>query len=842
MRFLSLKGILPSLFVMAAILLDCGPALAAPVSAADAVYSESVVLQQYKKAFDLDPENINVRYQLAVALLREKRYDEAKAHLLKVYETLPNDVDVSYYLGIAYAGSGEPDKAFEAYGRVERAGIKTAKESYELDKVYYNLGISYQRGESMANALKAYDKSIEIDPAQGLAYCRRGEVHFNMRNYAEALESFSVCESRLPSDAQVRKNVAATRLQKGLYNIGEKKYQDALAEFKKISEADPGNQNAIYFQGFLHYQMSDFKQALNTLLAIKSPESSEIIFQNLPALFQNIGVELQARQDWSNAEVALKKAIEFKKNDADIRYLMGFNHMKKDNYPGAVEELKEALRLNPAHPRATLLLAVVTDKLAEQHIKAGESELMLGNYMEALSKFNSALDIDPKNQRAVKGKRDVEKALETMKAEASARQERELIKKLAEGDNLVKEEKYREALASYRFVLALDPANAGALQGVSVAENFIREGKERHRRLGDKYLEEKKFHLALKEYKKALTFDPDDSLVRSGAETAETELMAVVTPIVEEGRRCEAEGDWAGAIKSYAAALESDPENKESIDGKVRASETLERKFSENVTGGRKNLDEGDYLKAAEHFKAALKLKPEDQDVLERLAKAQKSVDRAIAAKLKAAEKAFNEGNYAASIEAYDSVLAIDESNLQASDGVQSAKRQLSDEIAKRLSSAEDAFHQGKFYQSYVLAGEALAMDKESKSAKTMRSAARQKMDESAAPILKKAAEELSKGNTDAAIADYKRVLNADPSNETAKKHLSGIDKSKVMRSVQSKVKKLYDEGIQLYIDGKYTAAIKNWEQVLELDPGHEKASLNIKKAKKKLEGVMDVK
>lgn len=838
MRFLSSKRVIPSLLVIAAILLPCAPAFAAD----DAVYSESVVLQQYKKAFDLDPGNINVRYQLAVALLKEKHYGEAKGHLLKVYESLPNDADVSYYLGIAYAGSGEPDKAFEAYGRVESVGVKTAKESYELDKVYYNLGISFQRGESSANALKAYDKSIEIDPVQGLAHCRRGEVHFNMRNYAEALESFKVCEARFPADAQVKQNVAATRLQKGLYHIGEKKYQEALVEFKKISETDPGNQSAVYFQGFLHYQMADFKQALTILLAIKSPESSEIIFQNLPALFQNIGVELQARQDWNNAEVALKKAIEFKKNDADIRYLMGFNHMKKDDYPGAMEELKEALRLNPSHPRGTLLLAVVTDKLAEQRVKAGESELMLGNYAEALSKFNSALDIDLKNQRAVKGKRDVEKALETMKAEASARQERELIKKLAEGDNLVKEEKYREALAPYRFVLALDPANTGALQGMSVAENFIREGKDKHRRLGDKYLDEKKFYFAFKEYKKALSFDPDDALLRSGAETAETELLAVVNPIVDEGRRFEAGGDYAGAVKSYTAALENDPENKDAIDGKTRASEILETKFSENVSGGKRNLDEGDYLKAAEHFKAALKLKPDDQGVKERLAKAQKSVDKAIAAKLKAAEKAFKEGNYAAAVEGYDSVLAIDESNLQASDGVQSAKRQLSDEIIKKLALAEDAFHQGKFYQSYTFAGEALAMDKDSKSAKTMRSAARQKMDESVAPILKNAAQELGKGNTDAAIADYKRVLNADPSNETAKKHLSGIDKSKVMKSVQSKVKKLYDEGIQLYIDGKYTAAIKNWEQVLEFDPGHEKASLNIKKAKKKLEGVMDVK
>jgi len=52
------------------------------------------------------------------------------------------------------------------------------------------------------------------------------------------------------------------------------------------------------------------------------------------------------------------------------------------------------------------------------------------------------------------------------------------------------------------------------------------------------------------------------------------------------------------------------------------------------------------------------------------------------------------------------------------------------------------------------------------------------------------------------------------------------------------KVKVLYYEGIQLYLDGKVREAIKKWNECLEEDPRNEGALKNLEKAHAKLKGI----
>ena len=46
---------------------------------------------------------------------------------------------------------------------------------------------------------------------------------------------------------------------------------------------------------------------------------------------------------------------------------------------------------------------------------------------------------------------------------------------------------------------------------------------------------------------------------------------------------------------------------------------------------------------------------------------------------------------------------------------------------------------------------------------------------------------------------------------------------------------KLYEEGYKLFLDGKYQQAIDKFEQVLKIDPKHEKAKEFLERAKKRI-------
>ncbi|MBA3065121.1 tetratricopeptide repeat protein, partial [bacterium] len=43
-----------------------------------------------------------------------------------------------------------------------------------------------------------------------------------------------------------------------------------------------------------------------------------------------------------------------------------------------------------------------------------------------------------------------------------------------------------------------------------------------------------------------------------------------------------------------------------------------------------------------------------------------------------------------------------------------------------------------------------------------------------------------------------------------------------------------FNKGTALYMDGRYSEAIKEWKKVLKLDPSHEQSKIVIEKAKQK--------
>jgi tetratricopeptide (TPR) repeat protein len=63
------------------------------------------------------------------------------------------------------------------------------------------------------------------------------------------------------------------------------------------------------------------------------------------------------------------------------------------------------------------------------------------------------------------------------------------------------------------------------------------------------------------------------------------------------------------------------------------------------------------------------------------------------------------------------------------------------------------------------------------------------------------------------------------------------MDSENIEAAIEKEVEIQYLRGIVSYTDGKYEEAIKSWKKVLELDPKHEKAIMNIDKAKRMIEG-----
>jgi tetratricopeptide (TPR) repeat protein len=101
-------------------------------------------------------------------------------------------------------------------------------------------------------------------------------------------------------------------------------------------------------------------------------------------------------------------------------------------------------------------------------------------------------------------------------------------------------------------------------------------------------------------------------------------------------------------------------------------------------------------------------------------------------------------------------------------------------------------------------------------------------------------------GDYDSAIADLRKALELNPGNtmiseyiQLAESRKTGARTGVVGRSeIQPEMEKLYLEGVDLYLQGKYAEAVEAWRKVLEDDPNNTKVTRNIEEAEQRIEAL----
>ena len=168
-----------------------------------------------RKALEIDPMSIDLWNNISVIHREQKHFDEEMKAYIKLIELEPNKAKRWLDVGKLYNDLEKHDDAFIAinkaieldpldsnlyhllgHNRSDKdqgaSSIEAFKKAIEIkpdDDGYYNcLGVAYAKFDQPENAILAFDKAIELNPKEAMHFARRGTTYFLMKNFHEAIQ------------------------------------------------------------------------------------------------------------------------------------------------------------------------------------------------------------------------------------------------------------------------------------------------------------------------------------------------------------------------------------------------------------------------------------------------------------------------------------------------------------------------------------------------------------------------------------------------------------------------------------------------------------------------------
>lgn len=326
----------------------------------------------HKKAAEIEPANLEVRYNAVGLYEAQDKLPEAIAALREVLndsstrassvEAKKNRARLMERLGLMYRNNAQYSEAAAAFreaGELDKDGaVRAAAQIIES----WRQGKDYQKSVAEADeALKKFpgDRMIRLVRASSLVEMGRGkeavddvkamldgkndrETHLQlaqlqdrMKNYPEMAKSLDAAEKLAKTDEE-RESVWFSR---GSMLERQKKFDDAEKEFRRVLERNPNNAAALNYLGYMFADRN-----------VKLAEAEKMIRKALEqepgngAYLDSLGWVQYRLGKYAEAEASLKQATEKVPRDSTIQDHLGDVYLKMGRFKDAITAWEKSVR------------------------------------------------------------------------------------------------------------------------------------------------------------------------------------------------------------------------------------------------------------------------------------------------------------------------------------------------------------------------------------------------------------------------------------------------------------------------------------------------------------------
>ncbi len=648
-----------------------------------------------------------------------------------------------------------------------------------------------------------YHFKPELNAEMREQYYNKGIMHYNDFKFEKAFEFFSAIyesdkyyrETEYYYELLYKRVQLEKRLQKQRFVAAEGLYQEAIT----------------------HYKNNNNTEAINKLIECLRKNNNH---QDAKKLLNRIrGVEL-ARVNNEKSRVREK--------EGDYYFLL-------NNFPAALVEYEEALKLNPDNETLHIKIKDTKEQLKKLDIDVVSMNLYKealqlyekGDYGKAISKWQEVLAANPD---FINAKVQIQKAEQMQRQQEdqrfTSRVVQDRIKDLIKVINYkIRKKNYAQALFSAEELLEIAP---GHKEGVNLKLQII--NKINDKKVMDAQERQQKEQESL--------VQGIEAYKRGELDKALYHLSVVVALNPVKG----------SAIKELNVILSKMSEFESSgVSQDSSGYQLISRHYERGMTYYKKNNFEA----AALEWKRVLKMVPGNREIAEKLENTEEKVRQEKEEKLaifhlKRAQDFLKENKKDLAIAEAKRILGILPNNLKAQDIVKQCLEGLDKEksVQNGLEKANTLAKDSKYQEAIQELKVVLILESDNK-------LALQRLQEYESNLTGIEKSNEAKDNLDMALKYFEnenfkdarrmvqKVLDKDRKNVRAKELLDKINQIEVEidinRIQKKKVIELYNKGVSYYTDEKYNECINTMKEILAKEPDNMGAIKFIEKSKQKL-------
>jgi tetratricopeptide (TPR) repeat protein len=230
-------------------------------------------------------------HQAGVGHLQAGRLRDAQIRCEQALALDAGHVDTLQLMGLLSLHARQYDAAIEWVGRADRADPKSG--------YLASLATALEQQGLHAEALKAFEKAVQIRPDDAELRTRLGDVLVRLQRPDQAIPQFDSALKLNPRYWYAAYNRALVLLQSG-------RFEQALADFNLCNDVQPDHASILYMRGATLHNLNRFEEALSDGRRAQAldPANADTC-NNIGAALQKLGRQEEALQ-WFDRALELR--------------------------------------------------------------------------------------------------------------------------------------------------------------------------------------------------------------------------------------------------------------------------------------------------------------------------------------------------------------------------------------------------------------------------------------------------------------------------------------------------------------------------------------------------------